>query len=77
MAITKVYLTNMNIFDIKLVCIGMHLARLELRLCTARFFRAFPDAKVSTLEGMCDSDMDPLLYFLAIPKSKRCLIARS
>lgn len=53
----------------------MHLGRLELRLCTARFFRAFPSAKVSTLEGFTDSDMDPLLYFLAIPKSKRCMIS--
>lgn len=55
----------------------MHLGRLELRLCTAAFFRTFPDAKVSTLEGMNDGDMESLQYFIAIPKAKRCLIARS
>lgn len=56
------------------VCIGLHLARTELRLATARFFRTFPDAKVSTLEGMKDSDMEQMLFFLASPKGKRCLI---
>lgn len=59
------------------VCIGMHLGRLELRLCTAAFFRAFPEAKISNLEGFHDRDMDPLLYFLAIPRGKKCMIALS
>lgn len=57
-----------------LVCLGLHLARLELRLASARFFRAFPNAKVSALEGMCDGDMEQITYFLAPPKGKRCLI---
>ncbi|KAF5982362.1 cytochrome P450 monooxygenase [Fusarium bulbicola] len=34
------------------VCIGKHLARMELRLAGARIFRAFPNATVSSFEGM-------------------------
>lgn len=56
------------------VCIGSHLARLELRLTTARFFRTFPHARVSTLEGFCDEDMEPAMFFLLTPKKKKCLI---
>ncbi|KAK3951435.1 cytochrome P450 [Pseudoneurospora amorphoporcata] len=56
------------------VCVGLHLARMELRLLTALFFRAYPNAKVSTREGMCDADMEPLIWFLLSPKGKRCLI---
>jgi cytochrome P450 len=56
------------------VCIGKHLARMELRLATARFFRAFPNSTVSSLEGMSDDDMVPEVYFLLKPKGGRCLI---
>ncbi|KAJ0119083.1 hypothetical protein J7T55_013318 [Diaporthe amygdali] len=56
------------------ICLGLHLARMELRLGTAHFFRTFPNAKVSTLEGMSDDDMEQVTYFLAPPKNKRCLI---
>ncbi|KAI2613414.1 cytochrome P450 [Hypoxylon sp. NC1633] len=56
------------------VCIGIHLARMELRLGAARFFKTFPNAKVSSKEGFCDEDMEPEMYFLLSPKSKRCLI---
>jgi len=52
----------------------MHLATTELRLATTLFFRAFPTARVSTLEGMSDDDMDPMLHFLLSPKGGRCLI---
>jgi hypothetical protein len=55
----------------------MHLAMMELRLATARFFLEFPDAKVSKLEGMSDDDMEQVSYFLAFPKGKRCLIQAS
>ncbi|KKK17042.1 hypothetical protein AOCH_004422 [Aspergillus ochraceoroseus] len=55
-------------------CIGLHLARMELRLATAYFFHAFPTARVSTRENMSDSDMDQTLYFLMSPKGKRCLL---
>ncbi|KAI1321422.1 cytochrome P450 [Xylariaceae sp. FL0255] len=55
-------------------CIGMHLAYIEMRLGLAYFFRAFPDSKVSTKEGMCDADMEQALYFIASPRKHRCLI---
>ncbi|KAL4784203.1 cytochrome P450 [Aspergillus varians] len=55
-------------------CVGLHLARMELRLATALFFRTFPAAKVSTREGMCDDDMEMMLHFLLSPKGKRCLV---
>ncbi|KAI0114408.1 cytochrome P450 [Nemania sp. FL0031] len=56
------------------ICIGLHLARIELRLGIARFFRAFPNARVSALEGMSEKDMIPTLFFLAQPQGHRCLI---
>ncbi|KAI1186676.1 cytochrome P450 [Nemania serpens] len=56
------------------VCIGLHLAKTELRLGLARFFKAFPSAKVSTLEGMSDLDMVPNMYFLVTPRGHRCLV---
>ncbi|KAF6820296.1 benzoate 4-monooxygenase cytochrome [Colletotrichum musicola] len=55
-------------------CLGRHLARIELRLITARFFKNFPNATVSELEGMCDKDMEPALHFLMVPSGHRCLI---
>lgn len=55
-------------------CLGRHLARIELRLITARFFKAFPNATVSGIEGMCDKDMEPALHFLMVPSGHRCLI---
>jgi len=57
-----------------LVCIGMHLARMEMRLAVAHFFRMFPTAKVSEREGMCDEDMAQKIYFLVSPRGHRCLI---
>ncbi|PSN71052.1 cytochrome P450 [Corynespora cassiicola Philippines] len=59
------------------ICIGLHLAQKELRIATARFFRAFPDAKVSNQDGFCDDDMEQVIYFLMYPKNKRCLIQAS
>lgn len=43
-------------------------------MATAHFFSAFPNATVSTLEGMNEKDMDPALYFLMQPRGHRCLI---
>ncbi|CAG7922134.1 unnamed protein product [Penicillium olsonii] len=56
------------------ICLGIHLARIELRLATALFYRTFPDARVSTQEGMSDSDMEMAAVFLMAPKGHRCLI---
>ncbi len=57
-----------------LVCIGLHLAKIELRLGAARFFKAFPHATLSSLEGMSDEDMFPELFFLISPQGHRCLM---
>ncbi|RYO94883.1 hypothetical protein DL766_004673 [Monosporascus sp. MC13-8B] len=59
------------------VCLGLHLAYIELRLATARFFRTFPNATVSSIEGMSDEDMKQDLYFIMSPKGHRCLIQAS
>lgn len=55
-------------------CIGLHLARIELRLGVALFFRKFPDAAISHLEGMGEDDMKPQSYFIMNPVGRRCLI---
>lgn len=57
-----------------IVCLGMHLARMELRLATALFFRALPDARISTQEGMTAKDMEMEAFFLMAPRGHRCLI---
>ncbi|KAL3440804.1 cytochrome P450 [Aspergillus insuetus] len=56
------------------ICIGLHLARMEMRHATARFFLAYPNAKMSKMEGMSDEDMEPLHFFLMFPRKKRCLM---
>lgn len=56
------------------VCIGQHLAHTELRMGIARFFLAFPNARVSAREGMSDEDMVEESYFVMSPKGHRCLI---
>ncbi|KXJ93702.1 cytochrome P450 [Microdochium bolleyi] len=56
------------------ICLGMHLAMMEIRLATARFFLQYPDAKVSTADGMSDADMEQIAFFMAFPRGKRCLI---
>ncbi|RCI08946.1 hypothetical protein L249_5130 [Ophiocordyceps polyrhachis-furcata BCC 54312] len=55
-------------------CLGRHLAMIELRHSVAHFFLAFPDARVSTVGGMSDEDMEEQDYFVLSPKGKRCLI---
>ncbi|RAL12599.1 cytochrome P450, partial [Aspergillus homomorphus CBS 101889] len=56
------------------VCLGIHLARIELRLATAMFFRRFPQARVSNRCGMSEADMVMESFFLMAPKGHRCLI---
>ncbi|KAB5578826.1 cytochrome protein [Coniochaeta sp. 2T2.1] len=56
------------------ICIGMHLARMELRLATARFFKTFPRAVQSSTDGMSDADMELEAYFISYPTGKRTLI---
>jgi hypothetical protein len=54
--------------------LGLNLAKMELRLCSAMFFRAFPSAKLSYRAGMTDEEMQPEINFLLMPKGHRCLI---
>ncbi|KAJ1336100.1 azaphilone biosynthesis cytochrome P450 monooxygenase [Microdochium nivale] len=56
------------------ICLGLHLAMMELRLATARFFLQYPDAQVSGADGMSDADMEQVSFFIAFPRGKRCLI---
>lgn len=56
------------------LCLGIHLARTELRLATAHFFKAFPKAEVSRQEDMSAADMEQVAFFLMSPAGKRCLI---
>ncbi|KAI0198135.1 cytochrome P450 [Astrocystis sublimbata] len=56
------------------ICIGLHLARMELRLGVAQFFKTFPNARMSTKEGMSEQDMNPILFFLLTPQGHRCLM---
>lgn len=53
------------------ICIGLHLAHLELSLVCAGFLREFPNARVSNETP--DSDMAIENYFLIAPKGHRCL----
>ena len=62
------WLTNL------LVCLGIHLAYMELRLATALFFRRFPNARISAREGMSECDMEMKAFFLVTLKGHRCLI---
>lgn len=56
------------------VCIGLHLARMELRLGAALFFREFPNAQRSDKEGMGPKDMEMQSFLLMAPEGHRCLI---
>ena len=53
-----------NVLCDTIVCLGMNLAKMELRLATALFFTRFPDSQPSTLEGMYEDDMKQRQYFL-------------
>ncbi|CAI7597370.1 unnamed protein product [Penicillium crustosum] len=56
------------------ICIGLHLARMELRLGSVLFFREFPNAQRSDKEEMSAKDMEMQSFFLMAPKGHRCLI---
>lgn len=56
------------------VCIGIHLAWMELLRGTALFFRTFPDAHVSHKDGMFHRDLEAKMFVLVSPKGRRCLV---
>ncbi|CAI6332939.1 unnamed protein product [Periconia digitata] len=56
-------------------CLGIHLAYMELRLGTAKFFLKFPESKIAN--GFEDKDMDMQVSFVMSPKSHKCLLELS
>ncbi|KAF2171494.1 hypothetical protein M409DRAFT_63740 [Zasmidium cellare ATCC 36951] len=56
------------------LCLGIHLAEMELRHGLAEFFRECRDVELSGWTTPESMEMDN--YFLIIPKSKRCLVRR-
>ncbi len=60
--------TNSN----PIVCIGMHLAKMEMALAAASFFRECPTARLSP--KMTDDMMELENYFLVAPKGHKCEI---
>ena len=55
-------------------CLRLNLGRMELRMATAKFFLAFPDATVAEKEGMTDRDMQAKMFFLVKPSGGQCLV---
>ncbi|OCL06375.1 cytochrome P450 [Glonium stellatum] len=54
------------------ICLGIHLARMELRLAAALFFKEFTGANIAP--SMSPSDMEMENYFLVAPKNHKCEI---
>jgi cytochrome P450 len=54
------------------VCIGVHLARMELRLAAAKFFRECRGAKLGA--ETTDESMKPVNFFLITPRAHKCEI---
>lgn len=52
------------------VCMGIHLAQMELRLATAQFFRNCKEAKLAPSTTSQSMEMEN--YFLITPQSHRC-----
>ncbi|OAQ98301.1 hypothetical protein LLEC1_03589 [Akanthomyces lecanii] len=56
---------------------SLNLARMELRIAAASFFRAFPNIRISAKEGFSDRDMQPKMFFVSNPVGRRCLVESS
>jgi len=54
-------------------CLGIHLAKMELRHGAAEFFRECKGARMA--KSMKDDDMEILNFFLISPKGGRCCVA--
>jgi len=53
-------------------CLGLHIARMELRYAVAMFFRELPGAKLA--DSVTNESMMPLNFFLIAPKGHKCEI---
>lgn len=56
------------------ICLGIHMAHMELRLATAMFFREIAGAKIAP--DTTPSDMAMENYFLISPKAHKCFITQ-
>lgn len=65
---------NTSPIDVILACVGINLAQMELRCATTHFFRRWPQASVSSREGMSDGDMGQEAWVFMSPSGRRCLI---
>lgn len=54
------------------ICIGIHLAKMELRLAAAKFFRECPGARLAP--STTDECMEMVNFFLISPKGRKCEI---
>ena len=54
------------------ICIGMHLAWMELRLGAALFFRECRGVRLG--EEMTDEMMEMENHFLIAPKARKCIV---
>ena len=54
------------------ICIGMHLAWMELRLGAALFFRECRGVRLG--DGMTDEMMEMENHFLIAPKAHKCIV---
>jgi cytochrome P450 len=52
------------------ICLGIHLARMEMRLAAAAFFRNCPEARLGP--SATDESMEFENFFLVAPRSHRC-----
>lgn len=55
------------------ICVGLHLAKDEMRMAVTHFFRTFPRARILT----SDKDMEPKSYFLNTLPQKSCVAVAS
>lgn len=54
------------------ICIGIHLARMELRLGVCQFFRKIPHARLAP--STSEKSMEMENFFLIAPRSHKCEI---
>lgn len=59
--------------SVSIVCIGMHLANLELAYGAAIFFKEFATARLANDTN--ESTMEFQNYFLIAPKSHACMVS--
>ena len=54
------------------ICLGLHLAYMELRYGLAEFFRQCPEVELAS--STTPESMKMVNYFLVSPKAKQCMV---